>query len=56
LRRWPRKIGKVNNAYFKRISQHDGEALTAKGPGDGAALIQAPVSDDQELQWKMEAP
>ncbi|WP_049975576.1 serine/threonine protein kinase [Chthoniobacter flavus] len=50
------KIEKVDNNYFKLISQHDGKALTAKAPGNGAALIQTPISAVQEQQWKIEAP
>ena len=49
------KIEKVDNTFFRLISQHDGKALTAAGPGNGAALIQAPVSDAQEQQWRIDA-
>jgi len=49
------KIEKVDNNYFKLISQHDGKALTAGGPGNGAALIQAPVRNALEQQWRIEA-
>jgi hypothetical protein len=50
--RW--RIEKVENNLFRIISQLDGKALTSKGPDNGAAVIQAPPSDAQEQQWKIE--